>query len=540
MMLSRKAYLFVALIGLPTLVGATSVQAAGSIGFKAPTALQGGTGGEPSIGLDPFGHVLVGGPQGVPGGQGAYWLSNNDSATWPATPAKLGGATGGGDEDIAFTPNDGSQYANQIYIADLAATHSTVCTSTDHGATFNAAGPVPDPLHCMGTALGATTPSSDRQWLTADAGGRAYITDHEFVSALPRAWTTANGGADQFVTPCGPIVSDPTILQNVPTDITGGTLVSKPVVDSAGNLYVLFTTTTQSQNLTAFGQGIVSGTFSQAYMAVSHDHCTSFTDHAIYDGQLKGANRVQFGDIFNDLVIDSGGNLYAVAAGFIGTTAFAKTADVFLFKSTDHGVTWSAPYQLTTDIGSHVLPAAAAGPLPGELAIGYYRTTNGKTDPNDPTDRWTYTTALTSNLLDANPTFQFTDMLATPGALDNTYHYGDICTSGTLCGTTVPGTGTDRSLLDFTSAVVDTDGCVLFTFAGNPKSSAAGNAALLTLNYVTKQTSGCFSKVSAVTTTPPVPSAGAAVAWGGGLLMVVGGFLVAMTRRRRRSGERAG
>jgi len=73
----------------------------------------------------------------------------------------------------------------------------------------DAIGPVPDPMHCQATTLGATTPSSDRQWLTADRNGRAYITDHEFVSAQPRMWTTTNGGADQFVTPCGPIVTGP-------------------------------------------------------------------------------------------------------------------------------------------------------------------------------------------------------------------------------------------------------------------------------------------------------------------------------------------
>ena len=241
-----------------------------------------------------------------------------------------GGATGGGDEDIAFNPNDGSPYSGRIYIADLAATNSTVCFSTDHGNTFNAVGPVPDPKHCQATTLGQPRPAH-RQWLTADRNGRAYITDHEFVSAQPRMWTTSNGGADQFVTPCGPIVTDPTIEANVPTDVTGGTLVSKPVVDSAGNIYVLFTTTTQSQNAAAIAAGQSSGTFSQAYLAVSNNHCTSFTDHTIFDGAATHpANSVQFGDIFNDLVIDPGGNLYAVAAGYIGTTPFAKTADIFL------------------------------------------------------------------------------------------------------------------------------------------------------------------------------------------------------------------
>jgi hypothetical protein len=534
----RKAS-FVAVIAFAAASSSTQVHAA-AIAFNAPTALQGGSGGEPSISLDTLGNVVVGGPQGLgagathtpPAGGGAYWISHNDGASWPTTPLYLGGPSGGGDEDNVFSPNDASSYSQRLYIADLAASHSTVCYSADHGATFYAVGPTTqsDPTHCVGDPLGAVSPSSDRQWLTADVGGRAYLTDHEFVSALPRMWTTANGGADQFTNACGTIASDPTILANVPTDITGGTLVSKPVVDSAGNVYVLFTTTTQTQNLSAYGQGIVSGTFSQAYIAVSNDHCATFTDHTIFDGSALGANTVQFGDIFNELVIDPAGNLYAVAAGFIGTVPFAKTADVFIFHSTDHGAHWSAPYQITTDLNAHVLPAAASGPSPGQLAIGYYRTDNATPhrDPNDSTDQWVYTTAETDNALASSPMYQFTDMPAAPGTLDNHYHYGDICTSGTLCGTMVPGTGKDRSLLDFTSAQVDTDGCPFFTFGGNPKSAAAGHAVESTLNYVTKQSTGCFATLA--TSTPEAPVTLGLVAAGVAAAAAVG------WRRRRHGG----
>jgi hypothetical protein len=480
--------------------GRISGTQSGHPAFAIPVGLAGGVGGEPSVATDGLGNVLIGGPQGVPGGQGAYWTSHNHGAQFGSAPTYTnnlatiyGGATGGGDEDIAFNPNDGSPYAGRIYIADLAATHSTVCFSTDHGNTFNAIGPVPDPNHCQATTLGATTPSSDRQWLTADRNGRAYITDHEFVSAQPRMWTTSNGGADQFVTPCGPIVTDPTIEANVPTDVTGGTLVSKPMVDSAGNIYVLFTTTTQSQNAAALAAGQSSGTFSQAYLAVSNDRCTSFTDHTIFDGAATHpANSVQFGDIFNDLVIDPAGNLYAVAAGYIGTTPFAKKADIYLFSSTNHGVSWSPYRQVNTDVGAHVLPAAAAGLSAGQLAIGYFRTTNANTDPNNAADVWTYTAAESTNALSLKTAFTFTDMPAAAGTTGNTYHYGDICTSGILCGTGIPGTGTDRSLLDFTSAAVDSDGCMFLTFAGNPR-SASTNTTEPTLNYVTKQQAACFT-----------------------------------------------
>ena len=129
------------------------------------------------------------------------------------------------------------------------------------------------------------------------------------MSAQPIAFRSDTGGADDFANPCGPLVTDPTIEANIPQDVTGGTLVARPVVDKNGNLYVLFATTTQQENAAAAAGQQPSGTFSQLYMAVSKDHCQSFTNYTVYDGSQGGTktNTVQFGDIFNDLAIDGGG-----------------------------------------------------------------------------------------------------------------------------------------------------------------------------------------------------------------------------------------
>jgi hypothetical protein len=103
---------------------------------------------------------------------------------------------------------------------------------------------------------------------------------------------------------------------------------------------------------------------------------------------------------------------------------------------------------------------------PGQLAIGYFDTTTSQ-NPNNVADQWTYTIAETSNALDAAPVFQTTAMNS-----GEIYHSGDICNSGILCGSMVPGTGNDRSLADFTSGVLDGDGCPLFTFGGAPSEVA--------------------------------------------------------------------
>src|SRR5205823_6167485 len=141
------------------------------------------------------------------------------------------------------------------------------------------------------------------------------------------------------------------IESNVPTDITGGTLVARPVTDAAGNLYVLFATTTQQENFAAFGAGQASGTFSQLYLAISHDHCQTFTDYTVFDGSKHGTNTVQFGDIFNDLAIDGGGNLYAVGVGFVGDMPFDTSANVYLLRSSDHGQKWQGPTRIADTHG---------------------------------------------------------------------------------------------------------------------------------------------------------------------------------------------
>lgn len=486
--------------------------------FGSPVQLKGATGGEPSIVTDGKGNVYVTGPQGIPSAVNnqqpgvAVWVSNDHAQTF--SQASLHGSyLGGGDSDVEMGPD-----GNTVYIADLEAAATAICDSADHGKTWSSIGPLPDPGNCGGVVAGQAGPSNDRQWLTSGPGQPIYLTYHEFVSAQPVMFRSDSGGADDFTAgPCGPLVTDPNIEANVPQDITGGTLVSKPVLDSAGNVYVMFTTTTQQQNAQAL-PGSVSGTFSQVYLAVSTDHCASFTDHTVFDGSKVGTNSVQFGDIFNDLVIDSAGNLYAVASGYVDSTPPASTtANIYLLTSADHGATWTKPQMLTAPTEADMLPAAtAAGP--GELAIGYFRTTNGVTNPNDAKGVWTYTVAETGNALAAPPAFSFTDV----GGPNHVWHSGDICNSGLLCGTGAPGTGSDRSLLDFSSATVDSDGCPIVVFAGNPGGSP-------TRNYVSKQTAGCFTAAIPPSTLPETP-----LTW---LLPVVAAIVaggVLETRRRRR------
>jgi hypothetical protein len=483
----RTTLVAAAAVGAALLVPASTAGAAQT--FNTPVQLSNPpSGGEPSIATDPFGDVLVTGPQGIPSGVNGtpgtgLWISRNDANTF-AKGTFIGSYLGGGDDDVIYDAG-----SKTFYEADLEAFATEVCKSTDFGKTWTGVGPVPDPSSCTTVNGGQAGPSDDRPWLAVDPTNsqRLYLVYHEFVSAQPLAFVTNNGGGDDFANPCGSIVTDPSIEANIPTDITGGTLVARPVVGKDGTLYILFATTTQQENAQAFSQGQPSGTFSQLYLAVSHDHCQTFTDYTVFDGQSRyGMNTVQFGDIFNDLSIDGAGNLYVIGDGFIGHTAFATTANVYVFHSSDHGKTWSNPVELSTPNAADMLPAAAGGPKAGQLTVGYFRTINGKTNPNDTTAKWTYSTAETRNATATNPTFSYADVRT-----GYDYHNGDICNLGILCGT-VPGQPSDRSLLDFTSVTLDSRGCPLFTFAGNPTGSAGNNTSTNTYNFVARQLSACF------------------------------------------------
>ena len=476
--------------------------------FGAPQSLKppGAVAGEPGLASDGHGNIVVvsltgapaiagGGTTGIP-----TWVSHDNGKTW--TGSMYGSFLGGWDTDVAVEPDTGN-----FFIADLEVAATQICRSTDHGSSFNAIGLLPDPLACTTINLGQAGPSNDRQWLTPAGNGRLYLTYHEFYSGYPLMFRSDNEGADLFTAgPCGPIVTDPGIATNILAPGVGGTLVSRPVVDKAGNVYVLFNTPTVSQGLAAL-PGTLGGTVSQIYVAVSNDGCASWTDHLVFDGSALGTNSVQFGDIFNNLAVDGGGNLYSVAAGYVGgTKPNPATADIFIASSTDHGVTWTKVRKLNTDVGAHMLPAVVGGPKAGQVAIGYYRTINGVTNPNDPGGQWTYTAAESSNATAGDSaSFLFGDV--NPSHI---YHAADICNSGIFCGLPVPGAGSNRALADFTS-VITLNGCPMYVFAQDSQ--------LPETIDVARQSSNCFgasaAAVSASTTgAPPVqaPSTAAPVA----------------------------
>jgi hypothetical protein len=452
--------------------------------FGAPVKLAGGCGGEPSIDHDQTGHIYVSSPKGILAGVAscegigtgaggiATWVSADGGKTF-GPKITAGTLNGGGDSDTTVDPKTGD-----VYVADLEAAAADVCVSHDHGQTYVTAVTGAESCTTPINFTGQGGPDNDREWVVVYGPTIAYphrdvyLAFHDFSLGIPLVYRSQDGGPFVPLTP--PPVADPGFAAAV----ANGTVVAKPVVDAAGTIYALVTT-----------QAPGNGPLNHLWLIKSTDHGGTWTATSVFDGSTSDAH---LGLIFNDLAIDGAGNLYALALG--NATGAVPPANAYLFSSKNHGATWSAPVPINTDHRALALPALSGGPNAGDLALGWYHSTN-TADPNDGTGLWVYQSLETRNATSATPTF----VAATLGATENPngyVHQGSICTLGILCAPspTDPTSG-NRNLADFTSVTIDQTRCAVYTYAddGAIVADQSNFAFDLVNNDVTRQKRSCFS-----------------------------------------------
>src|SRR4051812_35547898 len=307
---------------------------AGSLAFGPLNQLPNGdpakhpywSGAEPSIAFDPNGdgHVYVSAPQFIPTavdhalGAGpdsdvgaAAWGSGDHGLSWPFA-VNTGAANGGGDTHVEGAAD------HSVYVADLPAAATDICTSHDFGKTFQ---------DCdNGLAHNQQGPENDREWLTRGPGGVLYLTYHDFAAGFPIIERSTDGG--QSFLPCGTIIdpAGPAAQNYTPA---GGTLVSKPGVGKDGTGYSEFTTPRAAAPP-------VGATLNHLYMGVGEGGCsgtTVFKNYVIYEN--PGADLAR---IFQAETIDGGGQLYVLAGGKLTSDG---AEGLWLFTSNDGGKTWS-------------------------------------------------------------------------------------------------------------------------------------------------------------------------------------------------------
>jgi hypothetical protein len=420
--------------------------------------------GEPGLDIAPNGTVYA----TTPGDNGAVLAKSTDrGTTWTKLPTARSTATQaalkGGDSDVKVAA-DGT-----VFAADLNVDGITVFRSTDGGRTF------PQQVFINGT--------SDREWLGVSGphGEDVYVAYHEIATGTMFVVVSHDRG--ETFGPQQVIYSQPT---TVAQSAHNGTSIGNVTVDGS-NVYVTYGTTRLTTTDTTYGTPPISS----IQISISRDKGATFHDVTVN----PGADDANYGNFWMSNDVDSAGNVYAVYSGYAHK---GLPMHVWLQESRDHGETWTPPYAvdnaLTGRPAGQDLFGWVAGGGPGVAVVSWYHTDAPDKDA-DGID-WYVPVAQVRGLPTGSP--QVVYGLAS----DHSVHHGPICTLGTFCGI-LPGSSSDRSMLDFFKVKVGPDGMPAVVWSDNNRIDGSSKTGV---GYA-RQVAG-VSAFSPTLTTVPVPRRG--------------------------------
>ncbi len=473
--------------------------------------------GEPSIAVAGDGTVYA----STPGDNGAVLARSDDKGrTWTKLPTARSTATQaalkGGDSDVVVA-RDGT-----VFAADLNVDGITVFRSTDKGRTF------PHQVFVNGTA--------DREWLavSGEHGDHVYVVWHEIATGTMLAVHSSDRG-----TTFGPpevLYSNP---QTAGESAHNGTSIGGVSMDGSGRLYVTYGTTRLTTTDTTYG----SPPISSIHISVRDPESGTWLDHLVN----AGADDANYGNFWMSSAVDRGGYVYAVYSGYAHK---GQPMHVWLQQSTNRGVTWSAPYPVDTVLpgpGGQDLFGWVAGGAKGVAVVSWYHTV--APDKDAAGIDWVVPVAQVRGLDTGRPSVVY------GLASDHSVHHGPICTLGTFCGI-LPGSSSDRSLLDFFKVAVAPDGAPEVVWSdnnrvdGGPRTGvgfarqAGGPSALVSNPVVTVSRPSTPVALPAVGPKAPGTGTGSLAATGppatvpaAAALLLVG---AALLRRRAALARRAG
>lgn len=399
--------------------------------FGAPTYPYISDYGEPGLAIAPTGTVYVTTP-----GQGGAVLARSDDrgATWRQLPTVTppsdspGQFTSGGDSDVAVA-KDGTVYAGDLTLDGI-----EISKSTDHGETFE--------------QQSFIASSSDREWIATEGkhGQRVYVAWHELASGTMFV-AVSNDGAATF-SPPHTVYSNP---DTAAESGRNGTSIGQIVTDGRGNVYVLYGVTRPDTTDTDNGVPPIS----DIRISVSRDKGETWTDYSVN----PGAADANYGNFWMAAGVDRAGNVYAVYSGYAHK---GEPMHVWLQESTDHGENWTKPI-FVDDKGGQDLFGWVAGGGAGVAVVAWYHTASA--DKNADDAQWVVQVAQVRGLMGRRPDVQ--KALASGHVM----HIGGICTLGIFCGV-LPGSSSDRSLLDFFKVAVDPKGMVEVVWSDNNRPGA--------------------------------------------------------------------
>ena len=360
---------------------------------------------EPAIRADSAGNFYSSSENGLGGGTEA-WKSSDGGKHYAtlASPNAVSQtsqptvAPGGGDTDLAVAPAKNANGLYNVYVSSLNLANVDVSTSTDGGNSWTL------------NPTSATIPGDDREWIAADSASKVCISYHDVATFNIDVDCSTNAGTT--FTQLGDAI-DTGHAYNINNNEIGNLAIDP----SNHYIYQTFSGIDQS-DLAGCEASTSACNYHVVYMAVSTDGGKTFTDHVVYDNPNTSAS---YGHQFVNISVDSAGNVYSV---------YNDNHNLYYSFSTNHGQTWSGPYQVNASPSATAIFPWSTALGNGKLDIVWYGTSYY--DGANPPDNYPSTAAwhvyFAQSFSATTPGSRFTQVQASP-----INHYGGVCESGVSC-----------------------------------------------------------------------------------------------------------
>jgi hypothetical protein len=362
---------------------------------------------EPAIRADGAGRFFGTSENGLGGGTVAF--RSLDKGLHYATLASpdagsasndTGFAPGGGDTDLAVAPDKNVSGYYNVYVSSLSLANVDVATSIDGGTTWKL-----NPV---------TTPETidDREWIAADANNKVCISYHDAPQGITVGCSYDAGTTfTQFAS---------AIDVDHAFQISENGIGNLAIDPASHIIYQTYSAITSADETACAPQlGVSAGTcnYHGVYMAVSFDGGKSFTDYPVYVNPDATAG---YGHQFVNVSVDKAGNVYSV---------YTDDHHIYYSFSTDHGISWSGPYLVTTTTGTQIFPWSSAVGA-GKIDIVYYQTPyyDGTNTPDNYPDSAKWTVGFAQNTSALTRPTGWARQTASP-----VIHLGGVCESGVTC-----------------------------------------------------------------------------------------------------------
>jgi hypothetical protein len=326
----------------------------------------------------------------------------------------------GGDTQIAVAPQKNANGFYNVYVVSLEAAGSGLIgvgesTSQDGGATWTN-----NPLAVQFTNPISAPGVQDRPWVAAYGSNEVCIESHT-GAVVPGIFCSFDAGLTFTRTSTGFDAAHSWLTAE--TSIPGAIRIDP----NSGIMYLPFSGLASAAEATDPVEAACGSTTGIAcpyglhavYVAVSTDGGLTFTDYPVY---VNPNVQVSYGTQFLASAIDQAGNVYEV---------YSDGVNLFYSFSTDHGQTWSGPYQVNQAPSSWAIEPWIAAGAPGKIDVVWYGSSNcgsGITDVNTCQSSATWNVYFAQNL----------DALSNPTGFNQvevtgTIHEGPVCTNGSGC-----------------------------------------------------------------------------------------------------------